>query len=103
MSALRLISHDLFDIAARLKEIDENYELYFNYEKNRYEIYAYKTLQLAVPYKRLDARTLRLARETRLEYIDNLMRDIERFNAALEKEKESKTRDKILSETEAIL
>lgn len=89
MRGLVRITADLFDIADRLRGIDERYELYYNKLRSRFEIYADGALQIAVPFERLDARTLRLARETRVEYAERLLADIERRNAELEKAKHS--------------
>ena len=103
MDALRKIEGDLFDIADRLKEIDSRYELYRNLRANRFEIHANGALQIAVPFARLDARTLELARSTRLEYVDRLVADIEKSNAKLEKEAQSAARERIIGEVEKAL
>lgn len=94
------VKHDLFDIAKRVKSIDRRYELFFNRKKNRYEIYANGAMQIALPFERLDARTLRYARETRLENLNKLIAEIEECNARLEIENAKKSRDKIIAATE---
>lgn len=94
------MKHDLFDIAKRVKSIDRRYELFFNRKKNRYEIYANGAMQIALPFERLDARTLRYARETRLENLNKLIAEIEECNARLEIENAKKSRDKIIAATE---
>jgi len=97
---LEKINHDLFDISKRLKSIDRRYELFFNREKNRYEIYANGAMQMALPFERLDARALSYARKTRLENLEKIIAEIEEENARLEMEKASKARDKILAAAE---
>ena len=97
---LQRIRHDLFGIAKRLKSIDRRYELFFNRKKNRYEIYANGAMQMALPFERLDARTLTYARKTRLENLEKIIAEIEEGNARLEMEKASKARDKILAAAE---
>ncbi len=103
MNALRKIDDDLYSIAPRLKEIDDRYELYRNLAAGRFEIHANGALQIAVPFAELDARTLELARSTRLEYIDRITADIEKSNAALQRAKENEAREKIMEEVENAL
>lgn len=97
---LQRIRHDLFGIAKRLKSIDRRYELFFNRKKNRYEIYANGAMQMALPFERLDARTLTYARKTRLENLEKIIAEIEEENARLEIQKTRETRDKILDAEE---
>lgn len=97
---LQRIRHDLFGIAKRLKSIDRRYELFFNRKKNRYEIYANGAMQMALPFERLDARTLTYARKTRLENLEKIIAEIEEENARLEIQKTLETRDKILAAEE---
>lgn len=90
------VKTDLYDIAARLREIDPCYRVYYSYVDKRYEVHdcsaAGNTLCLAVPYDKLDARTLLLVKRTRIERIDALMKEMEREN-----EKKSKAqREKIV-------
>ena len=97
---LQRIRHDLFGIAKRLKSIDRRYELFFNRKKNRYEIYANGAMQMALPFERLDARTLTYARKTRLENLEKIIAEVEEENARLEIQKNRETRDKILAAEE---
>ncbi len=97
---LKKISHDLFCIAKRLKSIDKRYELFFNRKKNSYEIYANGAMQMALPFERLDARTLMYARKTRLENLEKIIAEIEEENARLEIQKTLEARDKILAAEE---
>lgn len=97
---LERITHDLFDIAKRLKEIDRRYKLFFNRKKNRYEIYANGAMQMALPFERLDARTLSYARKTRLENLEKIIAEIEKENARIEIENAKRSRNKILAAVE---
>lgn len=97
MTHLERIDGDLFDIATRLKEIDERYEVFRNRKLHRFEIHANGVLQIAVPYERLDARTIRLARETRLENMRALISRIDRQNAVLDDRKRRDMIEKCLS------
>lgn len=103
MDALSKITRDALDIAARLKEIDPRYEVYRNHTKRRFEIHADGALQIAVPFARLDARTLDLVRETRIENADALLARLERHNAKVEAQKEREVADRIMSNVEASL
>ena len=100
MAFLERIQNDLFDIADRLKEVDERYELYFNKKLRRFEIYANGALQLAVPFDRLDERTVVLARKTRLEYLEQLVESIEENNARLDEQMRRQTIEKCLANAE---
>ncbi|MDE6060736.1 MAG: hypothetical protein K2G31_04635 [Clostridia bacterium] len=103
MCELREIKEDLFDIARRLREIDERYVLYRNLRLNRFEIHANGALQIVVPFAELDARTLELARSTRLEYADRLMRRLDEENDRLHRAESEAKRTRILEEVERTL
>ncbi|MBO4554966.1 MAG: hypothetical protein J5713_04215 [Clostridia bacterium] len=100
MAYLEKIENDLFDIADRLKEIDDRYVLYFNKTLWRFEIHANGVLQLAVPFDRLDARTLFYARETRLENMRKLVERMDKENDRLDKIKRQKIIDDCLAKAE---
>jgi len=77
---------DVFDIADRLKEIDEGYRLFYNNAKKRFEVHGRAGLEVVVPYRELDARTLSHARKTRIENRERLLLEIEKANAQAERE-----------------
>ena len=81
-----LITNDLFDIAWRLRSVNDDYRVYFNTAKNRYEVHSAKekTLEFVVPYDQLDARTLEYARYSRVENAELIFGEIERHNAKLQ-------------------
>ena len=82
------ITNDLFDIANRLRSVNENYRLYYNTHKSRYEVRnsATDTLEFVVPYGELDARTVEYARYTGVQNAKALLAEIERNNAKVEKQ-----------------
>ncbi len=88
---LQKIWHDLYEIATRLLEIDQRYELFYNHRQKRYEIHSNGVLQIAVPFDRLDARTISLARETRLERMNEIVADIEKNNRLLDEKRRQET------------
>ncbi len=84
MLGLIEIKDDLYDIANRIKEVDERYAVYYNKIKGRYEIYTGKALQIVVPFQCLDARTIFHARKTKIENRKKIIEEIERNNALIE-------------------
>ena len=76
------IAGDLFDIADRLSEIDSRYEVWYDPALGSYGIYADGALQVAVPFARLDARTVELVRRTRIERTDRIVGEIDAANKA---------------------
>lgn len=99
-----LITDDLFDVANRLKSVNSNYKLYFNKKTQRYEVCETKglneTLAFVVPYDELDARTVEYARFTAIQNVKALFDEIERHNAALDRENACKLSKKILKKAE---
>ncbi len=103
MDALVKIANDVLDIASRLKEIDPRYEVYRNLNKHRFEIHAEGALQIAVPFNRLDERTLSLVRETRLENADALFKRLDKQNAEAERALLDTVRDRVMTKVEEVL
>lgn len=98
---LKRIYDDLFHIAKRLKSIDKAYELYLNRRLKRFEIYARGAMQMALPFDKLDVRTLEYARKTRIENIENMIREIEMNNEKIQKQKEEEIVNSFLFQMEA--
>ena len=73
------IAGDLFDIADRLSEIDSRYEVWYDPAFGSYGIYADGALQVAVPFARLDARTVEIERT------DRIVGEIDAANARAER------------------
>ena len=89
---LKLITNDLFDVATRLVAVNENYVVYYNTEKERYEVHdgVKNRLEFVVPYDELDARTVEYARYSRVENSKKIFDEVERHNERLEKEQATK-------------
>lgn len=83
------IECDLFNIAQRLKEIDEKYILFYNKARAKYELHRENfgrvSYELTLPYDSLDARTIRFCLQTRVERKEKLMKELDKENALLEK------------------
>lgn len=87
------ITDDLYDIAWRLRAVDDGYELYYDTVKKRYEIVADGRLQFVSPYSALDSRTVEYARQTRVERMDALIRQADAHNEALRAAREKQVKD----------
>ena len=74
----------VFEIERRLREIDDNYRLYFNKKDKRFEVHNLKnigdTLSVVCPFDTIDTRLIRLVRQTRAERSETLFREIEEQN-----------------------
>lgn len=85
---LSIIKKDLFNISNRLKSIDKNYFIVRNHLKKRFEIH-YKreknSLELILPFDKLDDRTIKLVLKTKIENRQKLDEEIEKNNAMLNK------------------
>ena len=49
------ITNDVMDIASRIKEIDERYEVYYNPETSKFEVHTGDVRQAIIPYASLDS------------------------------------------------
>jgi hypothetical protein len=105
-----IIRSNVFDIPERLKEIDSKYFVVRNHKKGYFEIHygepvqnrAHETLQLCVGYPELDARTLQLVRETRIENAKELIEEMERQNEKIKQDNENKALDEANWKTKEI-
>lgn len=81
------IKNDLFDIVKKIKEINPRYRVFRNIVKHRYEIYFQNgvnlTLELVVPFDKLDYRTVNLINKTKVENADEIFDEIEKSNEKL--------------------
>ncbi len=83
MDKLVRIENDVFDIGARLREIDGGYYPVYNLTKKRFEVHhsgSKNSLQVVLPYPCLDKRAIDRVRETRLEYVENMLREMDESN-----------------------
>lgn len=56
---------------------------------------------MALPFDRLDVRTLEYAKKTRIENIENMIKEIEANNEKIQKQKEREIVNSFLSQMEA--
>ena len=89
------IKNDLYEVADRIREVG-NYKLYYNRKKGRYEIHSPFGLELTLGSKTPTGEVVVRLRKTRMEKIDDLLKEIERENALAEKA----AKEKIIKKTE---
>ncbi|MBO5103408.1 MAG: hypothetical protein J6C13_04920 [Clostridia bacterium] len=85
--ALIKISHDIFDICDRVKEIDSGYYVVYNTIKNQYEIHNSKQKSntfCIVCENGLNSRVITKLRKTRVENIEKVLKELEKHNEKLE-------------------
>lgn len=92
------ITCDLFDIATRIKELDERYEIYYDAEEGKYQIYALGVRQLTLPYDKLDVRTLDYVYESRVENAEKILREIDEYNKRSERDAVKKAQNEFENE-----
>ena len=75
---------DTLEVVRKIKSINNNYRVFRNLNKHRFEIYYNQglnlDLQLVIPYDELDYRTVNLLNKTKKENADILFEEIEKNN-----------------------
>ena len=83
-----MITNDVFDIAKRIKEIDEDYFVVYDTKLCRFEVHNKRqkpdTLSLVLPYDTLDCRAIDKVLSTRTEYIAKRLAEIDEYNQKLQ-------------------
>ena len=98
------VRSDVFDIADRIREVDERYRLYYNADKRRYEVRLYGTNELAVTWTdHLDARLVTKLRETHVRRRNELLKEIEKSEELARRKAESEARERIGEQSEAFM
>ena len=97
------IENDVYFIVDRLREIDEDYQIFFNTKRKVFEVHHKGQIGdsycLTVPYKTLDKRTLDLVNKTKRENCEKLLLEMERENRKLE----DKRFNELIKQTESIM
>lgn len=89
------IESDVFDIAKRVKQINENYYILFDTSKQKFELHSKEQQNsycFSYPFQNLDNRFLDLVYTTNIEYIDNIVEDIDNNNREIEQREKQKTK-----------
>lgn len=82
MRHLTEIREDVFDIAERLKEIDPSYRIFYDGGKQRFLLFGGREqgFIMALPFDRLDARTVEHVKKTRIERLRQVLSEMEQHN-----------------------
>ena len=93
------IKEDVFDIVQRIKGIDSGYKVYRNHKKHRFEVY--KTYGMSEKLEltwdgALDERLVRKVQRTRKQNIDKIIKQIEKENENLQKQKNNELFNEIM-------
>lgn len=99
------VENDLFGIADRLRSIDASY--FILRTDSGFEVHNAaqrgSTFALRVPYPELDERTVTLVRRTRRERMEQLLKETEAENAALERRRQDEVMRAAAERTERLL
>ena len=101
---LREVRSDVFDIADRIREVDERYRLYYNSDRSRFEVRLAGEAEIAVTWTGpLDARLVSKLRETHVRRRNELLREIERSEELARRKAEADARERIGESSEAFM
>lgn len=92
-----IITSSTCNIPQRLKGINKNYFLVRNHSTGQFEVHhkkqPFNTFCLSISWDELDERTLERVRETRIEYMDNIIAKMDRENERIEADGDKKLKD----------
>ena len=102
-----MITNDVFDIANRIKEIDNDYFVMYDKKLCRFEIHNKRqkpdTLCLVLPYDTLDCRAIDKVLSTRVEYVAKQLEQMDEYNQKLQASQAKQMVQKRLQECQEIL
>lgn len=81
--ALVRVECDVCDIAQRIRAVDEHYFIVYNRVLHRFELHDSSfedTFACVLPFARLDERSIRHARRTRVERVAKLLEELDAEN-----------------------
>lgn len=91
------INNDLFNISARIKNIDSEYEIYFNTKNKKFEVHNKNQKKdkysSTLPFDRLDNRAINYLNETHIRNATKVIENIEKNNKKIEHEEKEKVND----------
>ncbi|MFL0197390.1 hypothetical protein ACJDU8_17745 [Clostridium sp. WILCCON 0269] len=92
-----VITSSTCNIPQRLRQIDKGYFLVRNHCTKQFEVHHSEeignTFCLSIPFNELDERTLQRVRETRIEYIRNIIAEIDNKNEKIEIDGDKELKD----------
>ena len=105
MDRLVKIVGDVYDVADRLREIDDGYYPVYNLTKHRYEIHHARqkpTLCVVLPYDSLDCRAIDKVLRTRIENVEKFILEMDKHNDAITRDIENRQIDEIRYKTKSL-
>jgi len=101
-----IIKNDLFNIARRLKQLNRGYFINFN-EKNKifelHNAFLKPTLQLRLPYDRLDSRTIDRVRKSEVVNLNAYLDKIEEDNKKLQMKELESMKEQVMYDVKMLL
>ena len=95
----KIIKRDMYNITNRIKHIDKNYFIIFNYHNNKFEVHNSNQIGgsycLTSPYEKLDSRLLDYVYLTSTNNSHNVIDMVEKNNKEIEKNIENRRKDYI--------
>jgi len=99
-----LIKSDVFNISGRLKQLNKNYEVYYNLKNKKFMLYLFENelkpsvYCLTFPFNTLDERMIEYTLKSEIQNRKQLLKEIEESNELLLKQEQKK----ILNEMEKL-
>lgn len=93
-----LIKNDVFDIASRLREINKDFRVYFDTDRQKFIVMRNNVLELIFPFEELDERAIKHARYTSVQNIEKIIYDLEKENKQAEQDSLKKAQNKVEDE-----
>lgn len=86
------IKQDVFGVANRLTQINKNFEIYFNVQTQRYEVYERRGFAtffaFSIKHKQLDARAICDVWNTQKQLLQAALQEIEQHNMRLQQKQQ---------------
>lgn len=100
------IENDLFGIADRLKNIDNNYAVFYNSKNGKFELHNMRlrpTIQIVLPYSQLDKRAVDYALRTQVGVVLKEILSIDAHNQKIAEECEKNKFDEVTRKLESAI
>ena len=90
------IKSDVFDIADRIREVDERYLLFYNLDRSRFEVRLEgRPNEIVITWNNpLDVRLVTKLRETHVRRVKRILEELEKQDLRAKKEEERKIKEK---------
>lgn len=88
------ITDDVFDVARRIKDVNEEYELFYDNKQRRFAVYVRNKLEITLPYDSLDKRSVDYVLKTQIKNIERIQYEIDEHNRRLMRARKANLNDK---------